>query len=213
MRFGAETTTIMQKSSQEDWVKIAQNLNQIRACLRSLQDHVHKMNRPKGFNSVHKRLETARRNLRDRYQKEHPQDGDLIVIDNKSGLELILEDGKISPKSEVVDDLGDYIGDFKVLSTVPEKYGDVAHASVKLDPDNPDDWPDNSMEEWREAAEIVEVMEDSYSYLFCGDHNLPKSAFNDFTLDNAMSRIRSDLEEQMFDEHPDQASTSVFYGS
>lgn len=201
----------MQVTSHEEWVNIAKNLNQIRACIRALQSKINYMNRDKGFEKTNARLETARRNLKKRYEKEYPDKGDAILFDNSNGLELVLDQNdSISPKHVWSEEFKDDF-DFRFVSSVPESYSEIEVAELVLDPENPEAWDDLSMKEWEEVAEIVEVLEQSYEYLFSGPHNLPKSAFNDFTLEKAINKLKSDLEEQMFDEHPGEATIDVFY--
>lgn len=169
------------------------------------------MNREKGFEKTNARLETARRNLKQRYKREYSHKGDLILFDNPRGLELVLEqNGSISPKHAWSEESEDDF-DFQFVSSVPENYSDIEVAELILDPENPEAWDDLSMEEWEEVADIIDVLDRSYTYLFSGDHNLPKNAFNDFTLQKAIKTLRSDLEEQMFDEHPEKSATDIFY--
>lgn len=202
----------MQKSTPKEWVSIAENLNQMRACFRTIQSNIHKMNRSDGFDQFHERMETVRRNLKERYQEEYPELGDVVLFDNRSGIEFVLlDDGNLIPRNEFAEVFETDV-EYEIVDSSPERYSDVTSGSVNLEPDNPDSLPDNSLEEWKEVAEIIESLKDSYNYLFCGDHNLPKSAFNDFALEKAISKMRSDLEEQMFDEHPEKAEISVFYG-
>jgi phage-related minor tail protein len=73
------------------------------------------------------------------------------------------------------------------------------------------------MEQWAEIAQAVKELQEARSNLLeelTHDGNVPKTVYNtqfDRVGDGA-SKLKSDLEDRMFKEHPDEATTDVFYG-
>ena len=73
------------------------------------------------------------------------------------------------------------------------------------------------IEQWEEIAEAINELEEAKSKLLTamaqrGD--VPKSVYRDHydRLNDAESKLKSDLEDRMFEEHGDKVDTKVFYG-
>ena len=72
-------------------------------------------------------------------------------------------------------------------------------------------------ENWEEIADAMRDVQEAHSELLSamahrGD--VPKSVYVDLydDLSDTQSQLKSDLEDRMFEEHPDKADTAVFYG-
>ncbi|SEQ03097.1 hypothetical protein [Natrinema salaciae] len=74
------------------------------------------------------------------------------------------------------------------------------------------------MVEWEKIAEAIHQLQDARSNLLrtlTGEGNVPKSVYRTQyeRVEDSTSKLKSDLEDRMFEEHPDEASIDVFYGS
>jgi hypothetical protein len=70
------------------------------------------------------------------------------------------------------------------------------------------------LETWNEIAEQMKAVQDEYNELFRLLPNVPKSVWMDEYADgdDSITQLKSDLEDRMSEEHPDEWDTDVFYG-
>lgn len=73
------------------------------------------------------------------------------------------------------------------------------------------------MDDWEEIGEQAQQAREELFNLFdliAEDGNVPKTAWLDAfeKADDGLSALKSDLEDRMAEEHPDEFDTDVFYG-
>lgn len=76
---------------------------------------------------------------------------------------------------------------------------------------------ETDMDQWHEIAAAMQQLQDAQTDLLdamARNGDVPKGVYNDHyeRLSDAQSKLKSDLEDRMFNEHPDEAEIDIFYG-
>lgn len=76
---------------------------------------------------------------------------------------------------------------------------------------------ETDMEQWREIADAMQTLQDAQTDLLdelARGGDVPKGTYRDHyeQLSDAQSKLKSDLEDRLFEEHPDDATIGIFYG-
>jgi len=212
----------MAKTSIADWITISRNINQIQECRNHILEKLESQN----DNTIRKssnlieRLKTSRKKLAERFKEEYPaMSGTYNFIQlKKTGAEWLyyIEKREIILKSEVektqalLDKTDDDVGLFNVKSAAI--IDNTPHKQLTESDDNlvsMGNESETSMDNWREISNSCKIMKQSYMNIM--STSLPKTSFNHDSLSKAIGSLRSQLEEQMFNEYPEEASTDIFY--
>jgi len=73
----------------------------------------------------------------------------------------------------------------------------------------------SSMDEWKRYAELLDELDNiKFKLLDAIAGDVPKTVHSPGwdKIDEGETKLRSDLEDRMFQEHPDKASIDIFYG-
>lgn len=198
-----------QITSIENWGRIIKNLNQINKCDTAIKHYLNKVHSGKEVRKLNRVRNTTRKQLKERFQYEHFQLSSNIFNIKGGGVfyyyeetnELIIKNE--APSKQHFDQ---HFQPDKEIDTVPEKHSDITSGMTKLDTEKGSDSP---FESWKDLGQVMKDMREAYSNMHCG--KLPKTSWNHDSLEKAIEELRSSLDSQMFDEHPDKATTDIFY--